>query len=243
MPRHSPASSTRSSRLSTEAPIIPEAGPSARARSQDISPTKDVLTSSEEEEEEEIEYRPPAKRKSPPSPPKIRLRLGGDTSPAKSDVGSRTRSRSPIKDVTPILDPPVIPSKRPSPVKESVAARRAPRKKRKWLKKGEVDPDDPVAVARQKERFQIIDEAIKDLERQEKLVKHGTHRQLELLLDELDRRRDIQLQRIDDREVAAVEELEYITECDDHFTRETWRVSLVPYKLTNSIKRLPSTTT
>lgn len=55
-------------------------------------------------------------------------------------------------------------------------AKRAPRKRRKWLKKGEgkyksidncmdanfcsVDPDDPVAVARQQARHRLIDESV-----------------------------------------------------------------------------------
>ena len=122
----------------------------------------------------------PTKRKTPPTPesqPKIKLRFAGtrDTSPTPSSaathskaeeaqLASRTRSRSPIKTpLTSFPDPAsgVLKRKEVSPNKDATTSgppKRAPRKKRKWLKKGEVDPDDPVAVARQKERFGIIDQ-------------------------------------------------------------------------------------
>ncbi|KAL7419207.1 hypothetical protein Q5752_006044 [Cryptotrichosporon argae] len=66
--------------------------------------------------------------------------------------------------------------------------KRAPRKKRKWLKKGEVDPDDALAVARQRERHALIDAAIASLDAQEREILDGTHPQLVMLQDELERR-------------------------------------------------------
>jgi hypothetical protein len=112
------------------------------------------------------------KRKRPESvdgQTRIRLTVGESSNTpahlaASDEHGARTRSRSPIKAATlvNIPDPPSITFRRAkdaSPAKEglSVAARRAPRKKRKWFKKGQIDPDDPVAVAKQKERFAMID--------------------------------------------------------------------------------------
>jgi hypothetical protein len=63
-----------------------------------------------------------------------------------------------------------------TPAPEELAGKRAPRKKRKWLKKGEsrstrkqelegqanlvVDPDDTQAVARQRERHEMIDQYV-----------------------------------------------------------------------------------
>lgn len=68
--------------------------------------------------------------------------------------------------------------------------KRAPRKRRKWLRKGEVDPDDPKAVAEQKARHALIDAAIVALDEQERQVLDGTHPQLVELWDELERRRN-----------------------------------------------------
>ena len=57
------------------------------------------------------------------------------------------------------------------------------------------------------------------------MIKQGTSRQLQALLRELEERRDLQLDCALDRETATLEELEYMAECDDHQTRETWNVS------------------
>ncbi|OCF58573.1 hypothetical protein L486_03060 [Kwoniella mangroviensis CBS 10435] len=86
--------------------------------------------------------------------------------------------------------------------------KRLPRKKRKWLKKGEVDPDDPIAVARQKERHRLIDEAIEDLNKQEQLLSDNAHPQLLWLWDELERRRGLQINWLEARHEAAIGDLE-----------------------------------
>lgn len=69
--------------------------------------------------------------------------------------------------------------------------KRAPRKRRKWLRRGEVDPDDPKAVAEQKARHALIDAAIEALDQQEQAVLDETHPQLVELLDELEKRRQL----------------------------------------------------
>ncbi|WVR04810.1 hypothetical protein IAU60_001822 [Kwoniella sp. DSM 27419] len=90
-----------------------------------------------------------------------------------------------------------------TPVKKAI-----PRKRRKWLKKGEVDPDDPVAVARQQERHRLIDEAIVSLDKQEEMLLAGSHSQLVWLWEELERRKDLQLAWLDAREQAAMGDLD-----------------------------------
>ncbi|WWC86682.1 uncharacterized protein L201_001559 [Kwoniella dendrophila CBS 6074] len=85
--------------------------------------------------------------------------------------------------------------------------KRMPRKKRKWLKKGEVDPDDPVAVARQKERHRLIDEAIEDLNKQESLLLSNSHPQLLMLWEELERRKELQLSWLKARNEATIGDL------------------------------------
>ncbi|WRT64562.1 uncharacterized protein IL334_001494 [Kwoniella shivajii] len=85
--------------------------------------------------------------------------------------------------------------------------KRMPRKKRKWLKKGEVDPDDPVAVARQKERHLMIDEAIKDLDIQEEMLLANSHPQLLSLWEELEHRRELQMKWLEERNKAAIGDL------------------------------------
>nr|XP_018265242.1 uncharacterized protein I303_01602 [Kwoniella dejecticola CBS 10117]OBR87400.1 hypothetical protein I303_01602 [Kwoniella dejecticola CBS 10117] len=102
--------------------------------------------------------------------------------------------------------------------------KRLPRKKRKWLKKGEVDPDDPVAVARQKERHRLIDEAIDDLDKQEHLLLDNAHPQLLWLWQELDRRRGLQLDWLEARHQAAIGDLERLRDHERAVTRSTFRV-------------------
>ncbi|WVQ79862.1 hypothetical protein IAT38_001962 [Cryptococcus sp. DSM 104549] len=89
------------------------------------------------------------------------------------------------------------------------APKRAPRKRRKWLKKGEVDPDDPIAVARQQERHRMIDEAIRSLDEQEKelLKDEPTHPQCVALWDELAMRQAQHLKFAAARKDAAIEQL------------------------------------
>ena len=72
---------------------------------------------------------------------------------------------------------------------------------------------------------ELMYRALAELNRQEALVRNGTQWQLQVLEKELDRRRDLQLARLQNSQTAAEEELEYATEHDDHFIRETWRVS------------------
>lgn len=66
--------------------------------------------------------------------------------------------------------------------------KRQPRKRRKWLRKGEVDPDDPQAVAQQKARHALIDSAIEALDEQEQLILDDKHPKLLELWEELERR-------------------------------------------------------
>ncbi|KAL1413452.1 hypothetical protein Q8F55_001219 [Vanrija albida] len=80
---------------------------------------------------------------------------------------------------------------------EAAKPRRAPRKRRKWLRKGEVDPDDPKAVAEQKARHALIDAALVALDEQENLVLDGTHPALITLWEELERRRGLLRSRLD----------------------------------------------
>ncbi|WOO77144.1 uncharacterized protein LOC62_01G000734 [Vanrija pseudolonga] len=91
---------------------------------------------------------------------------------------------------------------------EAAKPRRAPRKRRKWLRKGEVDPDDPKAVAEQKARHALIDAALVALDEQENLVLDGTHPTLIALWEELDRRRDLLRSRLDTEIELELEELE-----------------------------------
>ncbi|OWZ34156.1 hypothetical protein C356_05286 [Cryptococcus neoformans c45] len=91
-------------------------------------------------------------------------------------------------------------------------AKRAPRKRRKWLKKGEVDPDDPIAVARQQARHRLIDDAIASLDQQEKDLLDGCHPQLLWLWQELERRKDAQYLWAEAREQA--DEGELLKMCD-----------------------------
>ncbi|WVQ98276.1 hypothetical protein IAU59_005399 [Kwoniella sp. CBS 9459] len=104
------------------------------------------------------------------------------------------------------------------------APKRMPRKKRKWLKKGEVDPDDPVAVARQKERHRMIDEAIESLDKQEEMLLANSHPQLVWLWDELERRKDTQLTWLDARHDATVGDLEKLREHEKKVTRSNFKV-------------------
>ncbi|OCF33827.1 hypothetical protein I317_01319 [Kwoniella heveanensis CBS 569] len=104
------------------------------------------------------------------------------------------------------------------------APRRMPRKKRKWLKKGEVDPDDPVAVARQKERHRMIDEAIESLDKQEEMLLASSHPQLMWLWDELERRKDIQLTWLDARHDATIGDLEKLRDHEKKVTMANFKV-------------------
>ncbi len=78
-----------------------------------------------------------------------------------------------------------------------------------------MDPDDPIAVGRQKERHKVIDEcvvpqsmetllmesrrALAHLDMQLALMKNGKHPQLVWMLDELETRRNKQLSRLEAR--------------------------------------------
>ncbi|KIR41132.1 hypothetical protein I313_03084 [Cryptococcus deuterogattii Ram5] len=95
-------------------------------------------------------------------------------------------------------------------------AKRAPRKRRKWLKKGEVDPDDPIAVARQQARHRLIDDAIACLDQQEKDLLDGSHPQLLWLWQELERRKEAQYLWAEAREQADEDQL--LKMCD-HWKR------------------------
>lgn len=100
-------------------------------------------------------------------------------SEGKASAGSTTRYATPAEAT-------------PAPFDDG-KPKRAPRKRRKWLRKGEVDPDDHKAVAEQKARHALIDAALEALDQQERLLLDGTHPQLVELWRECERRRDLQL--------------------------------------------------
>lgn len=100
-------------------------------------------------------------------------------SEGKASAGSTTRYATPAETT-------------PAPFDDG-KPKRAPRKRRKWLRKGEVDPDDHKAVAEQKARHALIDAALEALDQQERLLLDGTHPQLVELWRECERRRDLQL--------------------------------------------------
>ncbi|WVF69573.1 hypothetical protein IAT40_004351 [Kwoniella sp. CBS 6097] len=102
--------------------------------------------------------------------------------------------------------------------------KRMPRKKRKWLKKGEVDPDDPVAVARQRERHRLIDEAIENLDKQEEMLLASSHPQLVWLWDELEKRKDTQLTWLEARHDATIGDLERLQEHEKKVTMSNFKV-------------------
>ncbi|WWD21697.1 hypothetical protein CI109_106183 [Kwoniella shandongensis] len=102
--------------------------------------------------------------------------------------------------------------------------RRMPRKKRKWLKKGEVDPDDPVAVARQREKHRIIDEAIESLDKQEEMLLADSHPQLLWLWAELDKRRDLQLKWLEARHEAVIDDLATMRDHEKSATKSDFKV-------------------
>ncbi|WVN87271.1 uncharacterized protein L203_102448 [Cryptococcus depauperatus CBS 7841] len=90
--------------------------------------------------------------------------------------------------------------------KEDEKPKRAPRKRRKWLRKGEVDPDDPVAVARQQAKHKLIDDAIGSLDAQEEALLKGTHPQLLSLWQELESRKQLQFGWVEARKEATESE-------------------------------------
>ncbi|KAK8847608.1 hypothetical protein IAR55_005467 [Kwoniella newhampshirensis] len=102
--------------------------------------------------------------------------------------------------------------------------RRLPRKKRKWLKKGEVDPDDPVAVARQRAKHKIIDEAIESLDKQEEMLLADSHPQLLWLWAELDRRRNLQLKWLEARHEAVIGDLATMRDHEKRASKSDFRV-------------------
>ncbi|WWD07425.1 hypothetical protein V865_005523 [Kwoniella europaea PYCC6329] len=102
--------------------------------------------------------------------------------------------------------------------------KRLPRKKRKWLKKGEVDPNDPIAVARQKERHRLIDEAIEDLNKQEQLLLDNAHPQLLWLWDELERRKGLQINWLEARHDAAIGDLERLRDHELQVAKSDFRL-------------------
>jgi hypothetical protein len=88
--------------------------------------------------------------------------------------------------------------------------KRAPRKRRKWLRKGEVDPEDLKAVAEQRARHALIDAALEDLDKQEQMLLDGVHPQLLALWEECDRRRDIQISYSQSHEEYEMGELDHL---------------------------------
>lgn len=92
--------------------------------------------------------------------------------PVEDNEGSTTYDETPRISPNPDIGVTVESTPQAEEVKID-GPKRAPRKKRKWLKRGEgmsfpyllvvsytdnlVDPDDPVAVARQQERFGLLD--------------------------------------------------------------------------------------
>ncbi|WVW78205.1 hypothetical protein I302_100156 [Kwoniella bestiolae CBS 10118] len=104
------------------------------------------------------------------------------------------------------------------------ARKRMPRKKRKWLKKGEVDPDDPVAVARQRERHKLIDEAIEDLNKQEEMLLKDAHPQLLWLWEELERRRELQFNWLEARHEATIGDLERLRDHEAKVAKSDFKI-------------------
>jgi ABC-type Na+ efflux pump permease subunit len=96
----------------------------------------------------------------------------------------------------------------PTPASTVEAPKRAPRKRRKWLRKGEVDPEDHQAVAEQKARHALIDAALEALDQQEQAILDETHPQLLELWKEIERRRDIRLAYNKYHEECEMRELE-----------------------------------
>ncbi|ODO07812.1 hypothetical protein I350_03391 [Cryptococcus amylolentus CBS 6273] len=94
------------------------------------------------------------------------------------------------------------------------APKRAPRKKRKWLRKGEGK-----FWLFHFAKHRLIDEALVNLDQQEKELLNGSHPQLLLLWQEVARRKDAQLDWVEAREEAAVRE---VTKMRDH-----WRDSAI----------------
>jgi len=86
--------------------------------------------------------------------------------------------------------------------------KRAPRKRRKWLRKGEVDPDDHKAVAEQRARHALIDAALEALDKQEQALLDGTHPQLLELWDEIKRRHELQMSYCKYHEECEMRELD-----------------------------------
>jgi hypothetical protein len=118
----------------------------------------------------------PVKADLPPSASTLRISFtntgGIKRRPLSQDPGEENEG-STAYDETPRISPnPDTGAPQAEEVKVD-GPKRAPRKKRKWLKRGEgecclsidichilinvVDPDDPVAVARQQERFGLLD--------------------------------------------------------------------------------------
>ncbi|ORX34036.1 hypothetical protein BD324DRAFT_192992 [Kockovaella imperatae] len=105
---------------------------------------------------------------------------------------------------------------------ESGLPKRAPRKKRKWLKKGEVDPDDPIAVAKQKERHALIDEAIILLDKQLEMITNESHPQLAWMLQELERRYKRKTAQLEARHEAILQDLDHVRQHERRQAHVNW---------------------
>ncbi|WWC68164.1 uncharacterized protein I206_102087 [Kwoniella pini CBS 10737] len=155
----------------------------------------------------------------------IRL-VFGKKRKAEEDSDQTEREETPIDPVT-TSETPAPEENKPDDVTDDLKedrGRRLPRKKRKWLKKGEVDPDDPVAVARQKERHRLIDEAIDDLNKQEEMLLDNAHPQLLMLWEELERRRGLQLAWLEARQHATAEDLGRLRDHERSVAQSDFRV-------------------
>lgn len=146
-------------------------------------------------------------------------------SSAHSDIANDAPSPAPPNVVAgPSIPPATAPTPPTSHPADDKKPTRAPRKRRKWLRKGEVDPEDHKAVAEQRARHALIDVALEALDQQEKLVLGGTHPDLVELWAECERRREIQLAYNRYSEECQLRELRHLFLQETGQIREQFKV-------------------
>ncbi|EIW71027.1 hypothetical protein TREMEDRAFT_59972 [Tremella mesenterica DSM 1558] len=96
------------------------------------------------------------------------------------------------------------------------------RTRKKYFRKGEIDPDDQVAVAARDARFKQIDEALESLDKQMELILNDRHPELLIFFEALDTKKNKICGCLDTRLAANLKDMERMRDEEQNRTRRTF---------------------